>query len=213
MNKMIITIGREFCSGGADIGHKIAEELGIPCYDKSILDKIADDLQMDKEIVKKYDERQNSIWRNVPGYQYGFSWYASDPTLSMPISERIANAQFNKIKELAEAGSCVIIGRCADYVLRERDDVINVFIRADLDKRIQRCMRNYNLDEYDAGKLIKRTDKIRASYYEAHTDSDWGNHDRIDFTVDSGRLGIEPTCGFIINAARFIAEHGRTEFK
>lgn len=209
----IITIGREFCSGGADIGHLIADHFEIPCYNKTILDKSAEELQFDKELVKKYDERPHSIWRGMTGYQYGYSWYAGDPALMQPINESIANAQFSAIRRFAEEGPCVLVGRCADYVLRERDDVFNVFIRADLDKRVARGQRMYDLSETDALKLIRRTDKIRASYYESHTDHKWGGMGNFDLIVDSGRLGLEPAAAAIIRAVEYLNEHSRQKFE
>lgn len=199
--KKIITIGREFSSGGADIGHLVADHFGIPCYNKTILDKTAEKLQFDKELVEKYDERPNSIWRNVAGYQYGYSWYLSDPSLLQPLNESIAMEQFEAIRRFAEEGPCVIIGRCADYVLREREDVLNVFIRADLEKRVVRAQRLYDLSAADAQKLIKKTDRIRAAYYEGHTDRKWGAPGTFDLILDSGRLGLQATADLIIAAA------------
>lgn len=209
----VITIGREFCSGGADIGHLIADHFGIPCYNKTILDKSAEELQFDKALVEKYDERPHSIWRGMTGYQYGYSWYAGDPALMQPINESVANAQFSAIRRFAEEGPCVLIGRCADYVLRERDDVFNVFIRADLEKRVARGQRLYELSEGDALKLIRRTDKIRASYYESHTDKKWGDSGEFDLIVDSGRLGLEPAAEVIIRAVEYLNEHPRKHFE
>lgn len=209
----VITIGREFCSGGADIGHLIADHFGIPCYNKTILDKSAEELHFDKSLVEKYDERSHSIWRGMTGYQYGYSWYAGDPSLMQPINESIANAQFSAIRRFAEEGPCVLIGRCADYVLRERDDVFNVFIHADLEKRVARGKRQYDLSEDDALKLIRKTDKIRASYYESHTDQKWGASGNFDLIVDSGRLGLEPAAELIIRAVEYFDEHPRKEFK
>ena len=212
-NVKVITIGREFCSGGADIGHRIADHFGIPCYNKTILDKCAEELHFDKALVEKYDERPHSIWRGMTGYQYGYSWYAGDPSLMQPINESIANAQFSAIRRFAEEGPCVLIGRCADYVLRERDDVFNVFIRADLEKRVKRGQDQYNLSEDDALKLIRKTDKVRASYYESHTDRKWGAPGNFDLIVDSGRLGLEPAADIVIGAVEYLNEHSRKEFK
>ena len=149
----------------------------------------------------------------MTGYQYGYSWYAGDPSLMQPINESIANAQFSAIRRFAEEGPCVLIGRCADYVLRDRDDVFNVFIRADLEKRVKRGQDQYNLSEDDALKLIRKTDKVRASYYESHTDQKWGAPGNFDLIVDSGRLGLEPAADLIIRAVEYFEEHSRKEFK
>lgn len=211
--KIIITIGREFCSGGADIGHMVADYFGIPCYNKTILDKTAEKLQFDKETVERFDERPDSIWKNVAGYQYSYRWYSGDPSLTQPLNESIAEAQFEAIWRFAEEGSCVIIGRCADYVLRGRDDVLNVFVRADLRQRIARARRLYGLTPGDAKKLIRRTDKIRSAYYEAHTDREWGSAGSFDLVIDSGRLGLKPAADLICGAAEYLAEHPRRHFE
>lgn len=212
-NVKVITIGREFSSGGADIGHMIADHFGIPCYNKTIIDKSAEELKFDKELVERYDERPHSIWRGVSGYQYGYSWYAGDPSLMQPINESIAEAQFSAIRRFAEEGPCVIIGRCADYVLRERDDVFNVFVRADLEQRIQRCMHRHDLTASEAKKLIRQTDKVRSAYYESHTDCKWGASGLVDMLLDSGRLGVETAAELVIAAVEHLQEKPRTEFK
>lgn len=213
-NIKVITIGREFSSGGADIGHMIADHFGIPCYNKTIIDKSAEELKFDKELVERYDERPHSIWRGVSGYQYGYSWYAGDPSLMQPINESIAEAQFSAIRRFAEEGPCVLIGRCADYVLRERADVFNVFVRADLDLRIQRCMRRHDdLSAAEAKKLIRQTDKVRSAYYESHTDRKWGASGFVDMILDSGRLGVETAAELVIAAVERLQEKPRNEFK
>lgn len=213
-NIKVITIGREFSSGGADIGHMIADHFGIPCYNKTIIDKSAEELKFDKELVERYDERPHSIWRGVSGYQYGYSWYAGDPSLMQPINESIAEAQFSAIRRFAEEGPCVLIGRCADYVLRERDDVFNVFVRADLELRIQRCMRRHDdLSAAEAKKLIRQTDKVRSAYYESHTDRKWGASGLVDMILDSGRLGVETAAELVIAAVEHLQEKPRNEFK
>ncbi|MGI5874131.1 MAG: AAA family ATPase [Bacillota bacterium] len=209
----IITIGREFCSGGADIGHMVADHFGIPCYNKTILDKTAEKLHVDKELVEKYDERSNSMWRNFSGYQYGYGWYTYDPALVQPLHDSIAEAQFAEIRRFAEEGPCVLIGRCADYVLSDRDDVLSVFIRADMEKRMARAERLYDISPSEAKKLIRRTDKIRAAYYEAHTDRTWGSAGSFDLILDSGRLGLRPTADLIIEAVNYFAANDRAEFE
>lgn len=206
----IITIGREFCSGGGDIGRLVAEYFEIPCYDKKILDETAEALQINSELVKKYDERNSSLWESIPGYQYGYSWYSGDPTLMQPMNIRVADAQFNAIRRYAEAGSCVIIGRCADYVLKDRTDVLNVFIRAEFELRMNRAMRLYQISAADAKKLIKRTDKIRANYYAAHTELEWGGSGSYHLIVDSGKVGVDGSAQLVIDAAKYLDEHEPT---
>lgn len=208
----IITVGREFCSGGADIAHMVADHFGIPCYNKTILDKTAENLHFDKKLVEKYDEHGESLWRSASGFQYGYGWYSIDPALVKPLHLEVANAQFDAIKVFAEEGPCVIIGRCADYVLRDRDDVLNIFIRADLEKRVERAQRMYSLNRADAQKLVKRTDKIRSAYYESHTDRTWGSVGSFDLILDSGRLGLKTVADLIIAAASYFEDHERVPF-
>ena len=210
--KTIITIGREFCSGGADIGHMVADHFAIPCYNKTILDKTAKELHVEKELVEKYDERSGGMWANYTGYQYGYGWYTYDPALIQPLHDSIANTQFSAIRQFAEKGSCVIIGRCADYVLEDRDDLITIFIRADLEKRIERAKRLYDLSTPEAKRLIRRTDKIRASYYETHTDRTWGAAGNFDLILDSGRLGLKGTADLIIETVKYFGTHERVPF-
>lgn len=188
-NKWVITIGREFCSGGAETGHRLAEILGIAYHDKKIIDETAERLHLSPAVVEHHDERPAGLF-SMPGFQYGSHWYMDDPSLVLPLSLQIADTQFKTIKSLANEGPCVIVGRCADYVLRSRPNVLNVFIRADLGKRIERAMRLYGLEASDAKKLIKRTDKIRANYYESHTNQKWGSAASYNMLIDTGRTGV-----------------------
>lgn len=186
----IITIGRQFCSGGAEIGHKVSKYLEIPYYDKEILDEAAGILKMDAEDVKKHDEKPPRLW-DYPGYQYANYWYTDDPSLMLPVSIRIAEAQFSAINKFADNGNCVIMGRCADFVLADRPNVISVFIKADIASRIQRAVRLYNITPEEAKKLIKKTDKIRADYYDSHTSQVWGRAEYYDLVIDSGKFGTD----------------------
>jgi cytidylate kinase len=198
-NKWVITIGREFCSGGAETGHKVAEILGISYHDKIIIDETAERLHLSPTVVKQHDEKPAGVW-TIPGFQYGNHWYMDDPSLVLPLSLQIADTQFNTIRRFANDGPCVVVGRCADYVLRSRPNVLNVFIRADLGKRIERAMRLYGIEVSDAKKLIKRTDKIRANYYESHTNQKWGSPANYQLVLDTGRIGVN-TAADIITAA------------
>lgn len=188
--KFVITIGRQFCSGGAEIGHKVAKYLEVPYYDKEIIDEAAGILNMDAEDVKKHDEKPPRLW-DYPGYQYANYWYSEDPSLMLPMSIRIAEAQFSAINRFADKGNCVIMGRCADFVLSDRPETISVFIKADISQRIQRAVRLYNVSEDEAKKLIKKTDKIRADYYDSHTSQVWGRAEYYDIVIDSGKFGTD----------------------
>lgn len=201
----IITIGRQFCSGGAEIGQKVAEYFGIPYYDKCIIDHTAEVLKLDTSVVEKHDEQPMSIWE-APGYQYAYMWYNNDPTLTMPLSVKIAETQFNTIREYAKNGPCVIVGRCADHVLRNNKSAISIFVRADFEKRADRAKRLYKLSEEAAKKLIKKTDRIRANYYSSHTHDEWGTSENYDLILDSSTLGIDTCVKLIIKAIEDLDE-------
>ena len=199
MEKKIITISRQFGSGGAEIASKVAEALCIPYYDKIMIDHIAEKLNITKETVEKHDEKPTSLW-DMPGYQYGYSWYNTDPSLMLPLSMKISEAQFQIIRDYAKEGPCVIVGRCADHVLRNNKSTLNVFIRCDTEKRVERISKKYSIDADEARKLIRKTDRIRANYYSSHTHDDWGVSDRYDLIIDSGMFGIDGTVDIIVQA-------------
>ena len=197
-NNWVITVGRQFCSGGAEIGHKVAKFFDVPYYDKEIIDEAAGILNMAPDEIKKHDEKPPRIW-DYPGYQYANYWYMDDPSLMLPISIRIAEAQFSAINAIADKGKCVIMGRCADFVLSDSPNVLRVFIKADMSKRIERAVRLYHITPEEAKKLIKKTDKIRADYYDSHTSQIWGKAEYYDLVIDSGTFGTDL-------AARLICE-------
>ena len=201
--KWVITIAREFCSGGAETAHKVAQLLDIPYYDKAIIDEAVESTQLAAEVVAHHDERPIS-YTDMTGFQYGGLWYTEDPSLMLPVGMRVADAQFDVIRRAANRGPCVIVGRCADYVLEERKNVLNVFIRASLEFRVKRAMDLYGLVEGDARKLIRRTDKIRSSYYRYYTQQMWGDPDNFELVIDAGKLGTDgAACIIAAYAERF----------
>lgn len=184
-NNYIITIGREYGSGGFEIGKKLAEKLGIGFYDKNLIDEVAKKSGIHVDMVHKADERPASPFFN-PVYQNG------------TLHDRIFWAQSDVIREIAEKESCVIIGRCADYVLREHDNVIKIFIQAPFAKRIERISEKYLIELPDeARREILKTDKQRRSYYEFYTDYTWGGRKHMDLVINSSVLGIDGTVDFI----------------
>lgn len=199
----IITIGREFCSGGAEIAHKLSAYFGIPYYDKQMIDHTAALLDLNEETVRRHDEKPMGFWE-ASGYQYSNLWYSGDPSLLLPLSCRVAEAQFDMIRKMADEGPGIFVGRCADYVLRDRMHVLNVFIHAPLEDRIARAMRLYQLDRTSAKKLIVRTDKIRKSYYNNYTHRAWGHARNYDLFINSGRLGTQGAADLI---AAFVESH------
>ena len=186
-----ITIGREFCSGGTEVARKVAERLSVPYYDLDLIDHAIEKTNLNRETVLEYEEKPESFWKADP---YGSKIYRDDPSLVLPVHTRIFEAQCEAIRQYAGEGPAVFVGRCSDYVLDECNhviDVISVFIRADLDLRVKRCMRLNNLSESEAKKLILKTDKTRAKYYKAHTGRDWGAIDNYTLIVDTGEFGTD----------------------
>ncbi len=206
--KWVITIGREYCSGGAATGRAVAEALGISYYDKSIVDEAADLAKIDTYTASKLDEKPVSyvsMASSLMSYSYN-NYFAGDPDLMMPVGLKIAAAQSQVIEQIAERESCVIVGRCADFVLRHRQYVFNVFLRADLGVRVERAMELYGLDAANAKKLIKQTDKIRASYYNGHTQMTWGDPANHQLVLDVGKFGIAGAAKIIADAVQVLDE-------
>ena len=188
MNKqMIISVGREFGSGGHVIAEKLAEVFGIPLYDNNLLCHIAEEKEMDHESIKKYDEKPKNkfLYRKVSGY-------SSSP------EENIANMQFDYIRKMAEEGkSFVIVGRCAETKLRDFPALISVFVLGRKDEKIRRVMEKFNLDEDSAKQLMQKEDWKKKTYHNYYCKGKWGDARNYDLTVDSGRLGVDGTVDFL----------------
>ena len=181
---MIITVGRQHGSNGHDIARLLAEELNMKCYDKEIVDEAAANSQFSKEIFDSYDEKRVSAYviptPHYVGMNEGFR-----------LNMQVAAAQFDAMRNLADKGNCIFVGRCADYVLRNRSDVLSVFIMADMPFRVRTIMQRKGLSEDQAKKLIKEVDKDRASYYKYYTDQIWGESENYDLCIDSSRIGVK----------------------
>ena len=192
MANKIYTIGREFGSGGREVGEKLAAKLGIKLYDKELLQQAAKDSGFCEEIFENHDEKPtNSFLYSLVMDTYSVSGYSAAPFLDMPINHKVFLAQFETIKKIAEKESCVIVGRCADYALSDNPDCINVFIHADLDVRIKNVSRNLNITENKARDIINKTDKQRASYYNYYTSKKWGDSKSYNLSLDAGKLGTD----------------------
>ena len=195
---MIITIGRQYGSAGYEIGTKLANELGLQIYDKEMLKRAAKDSGICEELFEKHDEKPtNSFLYALIMDTYSLGYSASGCS-DMPINHKVFLAQFDTIKKIANEGPCVLVGRCADYALEDRDDVINIFIYADLEQRIRRIAKKYNLTDAKAKDSILKTDKKRASYYNYYTNKEWGNAKEYDLCLNSGKLGVDGTVKAII---------------
>lgn len=186
---MIITIGRQFCSGGSEIGRKLSERLGIPYYDKNIYEYAAKNRGFSTKYVQEIEETPTGSFL----YSMAMFPYADFGADNMiPSGIAIAADQTNYILEKAKEGPCIFVGRCADSILADRKDVINVFIYADSKSRLKRAMERYNLSEKEAMKSIQQTDKYRASYYNMNSCSKkWGMKESYHIMLDSGALGID----------------------
>ena len=181
---MIITIGREHGSGGHEIARALAEELGYACYDKEIVDHAAESSHFSREILDSFDEKRVSPYVvPVPNF-VGMGE-------SFRLNMQVAAAQFDAIRALAEKGNGIFVGRCADYVLRSRTDLLRVFIQAPEDLRIREMMQRRELTEDQAKKLVRQVDKDRASYYRYYTDQVWGDRENFDLCINSGKVGVQ----------------------
>ena len=185
MANKIYTIGREFGSGGREVGEKLAAKLGIKLYDKELLQQAAKDSGFCDE------KPTNSFLYSLVMDTYSVSGYSAAPFLDMPLNHKVFLAQFETIKKIAEKESCVIVGRCADYALSDNPDCINIFIHADLDVRIKNVSRNLNITENKARDIINKTDKQRASYYNYYTSKKWGDSKSYNLSLDAGKLGTD----------------------
>ena len=195
--KTVITIGRQFGSGGREIGEKLAKAYDIPYYDRELLARAAKESGFCEEILQNHDERPtNSFLYNLVIDTYSFG-YNSSSFVDMPISQKVFLAQFDTIKKIADEGPAVIVGRCADYALDGRDNVINLFIYADEDFKVDRIKNLYTLDEFKARDMINKKDKQRQSYYNYYTNRKWGKATSYDLCINSAVLGIDGTVRLI----------------
>lgn len=200
MANKIYTIGREFGSGGREVGEKLAAKLGIKLYDKELLQQAAKDSGFCEEIFENHDEKPtNSFLYSLVMDTYSVSGYSAAPFLDMPLNHKVFLAQFETIKKIAEKESCVIVGRCADYALSDNPDCINVFIHADMDIRIKNVSKNLNITENKARDIINKTDKQRASYYNYYTSKKWGDSKSYNLSLDAGKLGTDNCVEMILN--------------
>lgn len=182
MKNRIITISREFGSGGRTIGKKVAEELGISCYDSELIQKIAKESGFDEHYIQDAGEYASS-----GSFLATLSNRAFGPTNE----DYLWEIQYRIITDLAEKESCVIVGRCADYILRDKADCLKVFIHADMEFRAKRIVQEYGERDISAEQRLKEKDKRRAAYHRFYTDMKWGHAQNYDITLNSGTLGID----------------------
>lgn len=182
MKNRVITISREFGSGGRTIGKRVAEALGIPCYDSELLQKIAEESGFHVSYIQDAGEY-------APG---GFLASAFTHRDGGPnYADYLWKIQYRIISELAQKGPCVIVGRCADYILRDKADCLRVFIHADMKFRAERIVKEYGEREDSPEQRLRDKDKRRAAYHRFYTDMKWGHAQNYDVTLNSGTLGID----------------------
>ncbi len=203
MSKYVITIGRQYGSAGKEIGFKLAEKLGIKCYDDELLKVAAKESGLCEQIFESHDEKptQSFLYSLVMDtYSLG---YNSTGFVDMPISHKVFLAQFDAIKKIAEDEACIIVGRCADYALEDYNNVLSVFIHADMKQRIERIKDRKNVKkDSDAKDIIVKTDKKRASYYNYYTSKKWGDAKSYDLTINSSVFGVDGTVDFLADVVK-----------
>lgn len=205
--KLIITIARQYGSGGREIGEHIAEKLGIPLYDKQIISDAAAKGNLNEEVLKQTDETATNsllytlaMGSNIVGTTMHFGY-------KMPLNDKLFILQSDVIKEYAKAGSCVVIGRCSDYVLRDESNILRIFIYGDLDHRKARVAeRHPELKSSQIIDAINKTDKRRSTYYNFYTGNKWGKYDNYDIAINSSTLGITGTANMICEMAKVMME-------
>ncbi|HBU12052.1 MAG TPA: cytidylate kinase [Clostridiales bacterium] len=207
--KIIVTVGRQFGSGGREIGKALAQRMGIPFYDRDLIKLASEQSGYNKDILEGADEQAASVFLQ----SFANTAYTASSRISLPteisINDKLFFAQADVIKKAAEEGPCVIVGRCADYILRERDDCLNIFIHAPLAVRIDRVMNLYRLgmSEHETKNTIIKTDKKRASYYNYYSNKEWSSIVSYDFTLNSSLLGVDRTTDVLFDIAMSFKEN------
>lgn len=198
--KFYITIGRQLGSGGREIGEKLANRLDIAFYGKELIRIASQESGLGKEFFEKADEKTSY---SIFGGLFGLRSSLIDEVYSgyFLSNESLFQIQSDVIRNLAEKESCLFVGRCADYVLQDNPNGLNVFITANMDDRIQRIAKIQQLPENKARELIEKTDKIRAEYYNYYSNKNWGNAASYHLSINSSTLGIDKTASFILRFA------------
>lgn len=205
MANQVFTIGREFGSMGHLIGQKLSERLGIKYYDKELLQQAAKDSGFCEEILENHDEKPSkSFLYSLVMDTYSAGNYAAASFLDMPLNHKVFLAQFDAIKKIAENESCVIVGRCADYALANHPNVINIFIRADLEDRIKIISKRMDITENKAKDLIQKNDKQRASYYNYYTSKKWGDSSSYDLIINTSKISVDHAVDLILDFSKYM---------
>lgn len=188
---MIITIGRQHGSSGREIARLLAEKLNYKCYDKEIVDEAANHSDFSRDLIDAFDEKRMSAFILHAG-GYGLNE-------NFRLNMQVVSAQFDAMRSIADKGNCIFVGRCADYILRDYDNLVSVFILGDMDERLKCLERRQGLDEAEARKKIKEVDKDRSSFYRYYSDQTWGDAQNYDMCINSSKLGVEGTVQVILD--------------
>jgi len=204
MNKKeypIITIGRQIGSGGLKIGKILSEKMEIPCYDKEVIALASQETGLGKEFFENADEKSNpKFW----GTFFGSDFFHPH-TKNYLCNEMLFKLQSDVIRDLADKGACIFVGRCADYILRDYPKLIRIFIHADMEERIRRIAADRVISEKEAKNMIEQTDKSRAAYYNYYSNKIWGMASSYDLSINSSVSGIEGAAEYIFQFLSRIA--------
>ena len=198
----VITISRQFGSGGHEVGERLARELNVPFYDKALIAMAAKQSGLSEEVFANADEKATSslLYSMVMG---SYSFGARVPGINeMPINDKLFIIQSDIIKKAAAEGPCVVIGRCADYILREHENCLNVFIHANKEERIRRSIAKKDCEERKASDFVTKKDKQRANYYNFYSNKRWDDLQNYDISIDTSRFSIDDTVELLLDAAR-----------
>ena len=185
--QMIISVGREFGSGGHVIAEKLAKEFGLPLYDHNLLDEVAASHNMDSQELQEYDEMKHNkfLYRSING-------------MSSSPADNVANMQFNFLLDKAEKGqSFVIVGRCSETILKDYEGLISVFIIGDMESKVARVQHLYGKSEKEAERFIREKDRKRKKYHDSHCKSKWSDSHTYDLSLNSSKLGLEGSVDFL----------------
>ena len=200
MKKKIITISRQFGSGGRGIGKLLADRLDIPFYDKELIELASKESGIDERIFKSEGEEPGRFYQVLGAIGYALGSPAGG-IYEYSINDQLYLVQANIIEQLANEGPCVIVGRCADYVLADREDVLNIYLCADMDERLRRVIDEYHVEDADEAMLCK-VDKRRSNYYQYYTDRVWGKAENYDLCINTGKFDTDAIIGMIVDAYR-----------
>ena len=190
MAHTVITIGRQFGSGGRIVAQRVADSLHIPFYDKAVIDLAAKETGLSEEFIRQAEQKKTS--------SFLYNLYMS--TQNLPVSDQVFIAESDVIRKVAAVGPCVIVGRCADYVLRNQKGVLNLFIHAPLDERIFRAKEEYKVEAADVRAYVLKQDKRRAAFYEHFSDRVWGKAENYHLAINS-TIGLDTTVDLILALA------------